>query len=233
MPDITPRLPEHLTFTGVGDHVNIDEMAAYSLLYPIEWGVLISLSQTGFHPRYPTPSKIQQMLDRDLPLSLHICGGLARQTNQGGVSTLFDLDVTQFRRIQINHLDPNVALIAEFSQKYGVRCIAQCRADTFPETSGVDWLFDRSGGRGVVADTLPPYPHRELVVPHGAMVGYAGGIGPDNILSHIQRINASGPYWIDMESSVCPNDRFDLHLCEKAAARVYGSSMGADYTEIL
>jgi len=74
-------------------------------------------------------------------------------------------------------------------------------------------LFDASGGRGQIATTLeaPQF---------GIPCGYAGGIGPDNVLERVSAINAMAgdlDTWIDMESSLRTatgaTDRFDLQKC--------------------
>lgn len=70
----------------------------------------------------------------------------------------------------------------------------------------VSFLFDRSGGRGeslLVQSQGDPssYP---TPVPH-RFVGYAGGLGPDNIAAFMPRIYAPGKperYWIDMETGI-------------------------------
>jgi phosphoribosylanthranilate isomerase len=68
-----------------------------------------------------------------------------------------------------------------------------------------------------LSDTLPPYP--------GRPVGYAGGIGPDNVVDIIKRINAAGPYWIDMESKIRTDNWLDLKLCRAVCEAVYGEGM--------
>jgi phosphoribosylanthranilate isomerase len=65
-------------------------------------------------------------------------------------------------------------------------------------------LFDPSGGRGIEPFSWP-------VPPLGARMGYAGGIGPDNLLDVLRAIGpVESPFWIDMESGVRTDDRFDL-----------------------
>ena len=41
-------------------------------------------------------------------------------------------------------------------------------------------------------------------------LGFAGGIGPDNVLDVIRDIGPRDPYWIDMESGVRTDDKLDL-----------------------
>jgi hypothetical protein len=63
-------------------------------------------------------------------------------------------------------------------------------------------LFDPSGGRGIAATAWPVLP--------GVHLGYAGGIGPDNITAVLQRLRQicapETDLWIDMESRVRNDD---------------------------
>jgi hypothetical protein len=64
-------------------------------------------------------------------------------------------------------------------------------------------LVDCSGGTGLEIKSFPKTP--------GLHLGYAGGISPDNvdgILSILK--DYTEPYWIDMESGVRTDDKFDL-----------------------
>ena len=59
----------------------------------------------------------------------------------------------------------------------------------------------------------------------GAFCGYAGGLNPDIIGVTLPVIAAcvpaGQPYWIDMESGVRTDDRFDLDKCEFVMMQVY------------
>lgn len=209
------RKPEFITFTGADDWSDIGQMMNLSSQYPIEWGVLFSLSRQGIDPRYPGGEAQSRLLWSELRMSAHLCGGYAHNIMES--SSLGDaripVDLGYFKRIQINHREPRVDQINKFRKGWGPRCIAQCRG-AFPKDTSVDWLFDQSGGRGQEPEAFPFYPDR--------LVGYAGGIGPDNVLSVIERIDANGPYWIDMESKIRTNNRLDLGLCRRVCELVYG-----------
>jgi hypothetical protein len=55
--------------------------------------------------------------------------------------------------------------------------------------------------------------------------GYADGLNPDNIGVALPAIAAcvpeGQPYWIDMESGVRTDDRFDLDKCELVLMQVF------------
>jgi phosphoribosylanthranilate isomerase len=71
-------------------------------------------------------------------------------------------------------------------------------------------LLDASGGRGI--DT----PVKPLNIP-GLKVGYAGGMNHDNVGDKLYQLlrDAEGDFWIDMESGVRTDDRFDLNKVYK------------------
>ncbi|MGY4224421.1 phosphoribosylanthranilate isomerase [Bradyrhizobium sp. USDA 4503] len=97
-----------------------------------------------------------------------------------------------------------------------MRAIAQTRADSFPTDTSVDWLFDRSGGAGVAPTAWPMHPGGDR------LVGYAGGISPDNIggvMSVLEQM--PGRYWIDIESGVRTDDRFDIEKCRAVCEAVF------------
>ena len=72
------------------------------------------------------------------------------------------------------------------------------------EMGRVSALFDASGGRGIE-------PFRWPVSPVSIRFGFAGGIGPDNLVEVLRDIGPrEAPFWIDMESGVRTDDRFDL-----------------------
>jgi hypothetical protein len=67
----------------------------------------------------------------------------------------------------------------------------------------VPFLFDRSAGAGV---EMLGYPNPPL----GRLVGYAGGIGPDNASELVGKLNEhpGARVWIDMESRI--RERFSM-----------------------
>lgn len=206
-------VPEFITFTGADDHTDISEMRRLSSYYPIEWGILFSPKRQGVDPRYPDGNAQSRYLWSGLRMAAHLCGDYSRDIMEGRqISPPVDLGF--FNRIQINHPEPNPKAVRKFRTSWGPRCIAQTRGPEFPKETAVDWLFDASGGRGMEPASWLAYPGRK--------VGYAGGIGPDNVAQVIKAIAATGPYWIDMESKVRTNDRFDLGLCRQVCEIVYG-----------
>lgn len=210
------RKPEFITFTGADDMSDVGEMMMLSMHYRIEWGILLSPSRQGSDPRYPGGEALSRFAWSGLRLAAHLCGNYSHNIMEHGEIALHPpIDLGIFQRIQVNHHHPQMAQIIKFRNGWGkMRCIAQTRAEIFPRDTSIDWLFDASCGSGITPTAWPAYP--------GRLVGYAGGIGTDNVADVIGQIDASGPYWIDMESGARTNNRFDLCLCQKVCEAVYG-----------
>jgi len=211
------RPPEFITFTGADDRTELDGMVALSRRYPIEWGILFNPTRQGLIPRFPGAEALSRFVSGGLRLSAHLCGGYSRAVMERRLGAEpFPVDLRAFARIQVNHSRPVPAMIEAVGRRWNARGIAQCRGPAFPEDASVDWLYDRSGGRGREPSHWPPYP--------GRLAGFAGGIGADNVVAVIAEIAATGPYWIDMESKVRTDDCFDLALCEQVCRAVFPSA---------
>ena len=208
-------LPNFITFTGVDEWTDEQKMVDLSKKYSIEWGILFSPFNQGKKNRYPALEHLKRFLDtKGLRFSAHLCGKYSTSIMNGIIPELY-LDNTKFSRSQINSVSPDIKMISAFSNSMGIRCIAQTRGKTFPKNSSIDWLYDTSGGRGQEPENWPKFPN------DGRLVGYAGGIGPDNVLGILEKINARGRYWIDMESKIRTDDKLDLDLCEEVCRKVY------------
>jgi hypothetical protein len=210
--------PRYITFTGADEHTDIDRMVSLSKRYPIEWGVLFSPKRQG-QGRYPPLEFVRRLVQRDgLHLSAHLCGADARSALAGH----WPLPFGGFERVQINTADPNIdtAAVGKWASRMGLRAILQCRTE-FPRTADVAWLFDQSGGRGIEPGAWPK-SHAT------SQCGYAGGIGPDNVLDVLRRIDSTD-FWIDMESKVRDeNDRFDLDAVERVCQAVFDAALSKE-----
>lgn len=221
------RRPEFITFTGPDDRTDkadIDAMVRLAEDYPVEYAVLFSDSRAGM-PRYPTldwADKFQFTVGCPR-LAAHICGAYANEIISTGKSKLEGMLCT-FQRIQINTSGPvfpgNIRRWADrLAQRWGhaVEPILQCR-DDFPDDNRVTWLYDRSGGTGVMPDNWP-VPRPDV----GLLVGYAGGFGPATVVEVLPGLSQATPFYIDMETKIRnENDCFDVGLCRRVCNLVYG-----------
>lgn len=189
--------------------------------YPfVEWGILVSKTSGG-DPRFPSQSWMNVLArhsSRDIKTSIHICGRWVRDICHGkwdGVLNELDEQIFQAERVQLNfhsylHTigDSFYESLATKSELFNFQTIFQLDGvndhlmqqaknrgiDAFP-------LYDISGGRGILPSS---WPRQSL----GVYTGYAGGLGPENIIEQIEKINdvATEDIWIDMETRVRSED---------------------------
>jgi hypothetical protein len=174
-------------------------------------------------------------------LSLHVCGEPLRSLQCGRFTDVLCAmhDVNAWGRVQLNfHADPafsggentNVAKAgAKISD--GIRRLC----DAAPSHNLIEWifqadgvndglhrdavelekrncsiLFDHSAGMGIAPDAWPEMQALQRTYPF-VRVGYAGGLGPENIRDELPKILASAKVqpngwwlstWIDMETHI-------------------------------
>jgi len=210
--------PAFITFTGVDEVDLIPGMQAISAKYPVEWGVLMDVAQEGT-PLFPVAQVRQAFQKTALRLSAHVCGTAARAIVEGRD---VELDLGGFARLQVNHgragsTESEIQHSYLFGVRQGVRPALQCQGD-FPADARVDWLYDVSFGEGVRPKT---WPNVDGTSP---FCGFSGGLNPANVGAMLSKLCiASGAvFWIDMESGVRTNNRFDLAKCEAICEIVYG-----------
>jgi hypothetical protein len=212
-----------VTFTGLDAATQSDELRALSRDFPVEWGILFHPTQEG-SGRYPALAYIQSVVELDLKFSAHLCGGYARSVVHGESlpGTIVSL-LNRFSRIQVNTAKRSVEpeRIARVAERFGARGILQCRGlEHFPDDPHVDWLFDRSGGKGRLPEQWP------VPEPSAAFVGYSGGLGPETVADALAAITRKHPetvqFWIDMEGAIRTDDLFDVSKCMRVCEIVYG-----------
>lgn len=218
-------LPQLVTFTGVDENTSLLALQVLSADYPVEWGVLFSPDRQG-DGRYPPLDFVRSLLERQkaasspMCLAAHLCGEYAEQfLDSGTCSGLKDI-LPAFGRIQVNTTRKllDTAKLQSFAAANGSTAILQCR-DNFPPDDNVTWLFDASGGRGIQPRAWP--------APGAAgsrLVGYAGGLGPENVVAAVDEIsNSAARYYIDMETRIRnEDDRFCIERCRSVLHQLYG-----------
>ena len=206
--------PSFITFTGADDHTPHADLGAFGRQHPkTEFGILFSRDRSG-QTRYPSKEWIEALPD-ELLLAAHICGSWASDLANNGGQPEVEALLGKFGRVQINIGRPpeDLGPLKRFGARHCVEIILQCRdPEVFPDAHDVSWLYDASGGRGIAPKGWPVHPGNRLV-------GYAGGLGPTTVRDVLDEIQASAPFWIDMESKVrSEEDLFDLELCSTVIA---------------
>jgi hypothetical protein len=210
-----------VTFTGADDNTDPHELIRISEDFPfVEWGVLFG-RRVG-EPRYPSWEWLDKLLgyltDYEwsgrgrVRLSAHLCGHWVREVLSGNPTWWreFSALAPYFDRVQLNfHGYPHSAVLGPTLDRiyHGIQ-----RQQFIFQVDGVNDdlvrllvdfhhgvpLFDRSGGAGLLPGDWPAaWP--------GVYCGYAGGLGPDNIVDQlplIERAAGDSEVWIDMESRV-------------------------------
>jgi hypothetical protein len=220
---------DRVTITGADDSIAPAHLPALTRKYPfVEWGILFSGSRQGT-PRYPSATWLGALAEHafnvEMDLSAHLCGRWVRDLVLKGEFSFKDEYNSLwpiFQRLQLNFHGQFHKACLGFRQQ-----LALCREKEFVlQHDGVNDetiltlgamlpvvpLFDRSGGAGVIPKDWPK--------PIWKYCGYAGGLGPENIVDEIRRIGevvGDSRIWIDMETRVRSSDdaQFDLEKVER------------------
>ena len=210
-----PR-PSFITFTGVDDMSLIAGMKKLSARYAIEWGVLVDPEQEG-GPLFPGQEDINAIRTSGLRLSAHVCGKPAKDIAEGREP---EVDLSGFARLQLNHgregsSEDVIQNAYSYAVANGLRLALQCQG-AFPEDARADWLYDVSFGTGVRPIEWPTLTHGY------PFCGYSGGLSAETVVKTLSDVSTSCyDFWIDMESGVRTDGRFDLDKCEQICQLVF------------
>ena len=215
-----------ITITGADDATDPRDLVRLSEEFPfVEWGVLYSRKKAG-SARYPTHEWLARFGRQKLPkASLHLCGTAADDALYGKSEPVALAESHYFDRVQINGWVPTASLatagwtrkcrpILQARDVGAVReaCVHARAIDSYAGVPGAV-LYDPSGGTGARLTELP-----EPVL--NVKIGYAGGIGPENIGDVLHALEGRNyPYWLDMESRVRTDERLDLTKVRQVLAQ--------------
>lgn len=219
------------TFTGIDEKTDVTLLIELFHDYPnIEFGYLIHEDFRSFGNRCGSPSFLDRYKDSGLPLSLHVCGNMAKRVFRSGewdeIDDFIKGNLSLFSRVQLNNvrkvsmldngwkLSVPMGISEVIIQQHSVdkMPIYQYYLDNQESINGsFTVLFDASGGRGLYADAI-----QAVKLPYA---GYAGGIGPYNVLNTVltlEKDEAVTRYWIDMQTHVRDeHDWFSVESCRK------------------
>lgn len=220
----------HVTFTGWDRHTDLNELGTFLEDCPqstVEIAVLYSTSRsTDDGDRYPNVDKAVEILRTAKAAgqrtAVHLCGRIARAFLGYSDAIVKVGPLIQLaERVQVNVPEDFWASSTErykpahdLARLIGRSVVVQSRSiDGWPDVEHlgpganrmVPFLFDRSAGTGERSLRWPaPVP--------GCLVGYAGGIGPDNAAELCSWLaeTAGARWWLDMESRIRePDARLD------------------------
>jgi len=215
---------DKVTITGADDSTDIHWMVDMQERFPfVEWGILVSKSKMGRY-RFPSLDWLSRLIrpQDKLRTSMHVCGKWVREICKGDWSNLIvEVGVVADRcqRVQLNfhaHAhklgDRFISAAKRASTNSGWQLIFQIDGVNDglmndAKDAGIDAvpLYDLSGGAGV----LPSHWTKQS---EGVYTGYAGGLGPLNVVEQVEKIKgvADGRIWIDMETRVRTDDDSQL-----------------------
>jgi hypothetical protein len=194
-----------ITVTGADEKTSISDLVTLCSAYPLaEVGLLYTATPEGRN-RYPSYEWLDAATNALAGrCALHVCGSGAReQLRSGNLRQLTE----RIARVQVNGIvsvDDAIQLASMVRTLITQQCPANVSLIDAPISNHV-LLVDGSGGRGVSPlEWLRPETDKE--------VGFAGGIGPDNLRDELCKIAlvADGEWWIDMEGKLRQDDWFDL-----------------------
>lgn len=216
---MTDAAAPRITLTGADEATPLGELELLTRQFPeVEVGILLSLSPERRN-RYPGLTWIRGAVERlGERCAVHVCGRAAKEA------------VLAYRlpwlgsagRVQINGKvsgDELLAALRLFNvviTQYAENDEAANRLAGSSLSLGHQLLVDASGGRG-----LSPLEWRRPTTYR--RVGFAGGLGEDNLARELPRIAAvaTGAWWVDMETKLRDaSDRFHVPTA-RACAEIF------------
>jgi len=219
-------LLKRITFAGIDRFVKPAELIAFHREFPfVEFGFLVSKALTGQNknPRYTATVMLKAFKKDRIPMALHVCGALAmdliKKDNWEGINAIMGDTMQLFDRIQINaaaarHMKDTLS----FPEGKQVILQLQDGNDTmwekYASQANVVAFQDNSGGTGKYEGAWR--------APVGEFFGYGGGLNPENAVEAVRAMQqvCDADFWIDMESGVRTNDKFDLKKCREVCNRL-------------
>ena len=216
---------KHITFTGIDSKTSVYAIQKIQNEWPIaEFGILLSRHWDENGPRYPSMGVIRKFLGLGLNLSVHLCGGIAREAYSGEWVTVYKtyphlFDNGSIGRAQLNVSTYTDLTAGKLNNPIGINeIIVQQKSPTImysqaydkllkvnKESESITMLVDPSGGEGK--------DYGFDIIATDRKIGYAGGINAENVehkLRCLMELESIGDFWIDMESGVRTDDQFDV-----------------------
>lgn len=214
-----------ITFTGVDMATDLSRLEEIQKQYPFaEFGVLTSFNSAINGNRYPSPLWFDQLNNRHLNLSLHVCGKAATclLNNQWYIlPILTHYNSTRFKRIQLNVANktnyfPATKNFPYFVKELIIQQYSKDYMDTYKflknncdDNNKIVMLYDPSDGKGLLNDFV--------YFANMVRCGYTGGLNESNIaevLTRFLQIKNNQTFWLDLESGTITDLWFDLDKVE-------------------
>ena len=216
---------KRVTFSGIDSQTKVQDLKKLYEKYPFVEFVFLYSQQANLkgQGRYPRTVMLKGYKKAGLPMALHLCGQIAHDLVHDSkwekVYKELDGYMELFDRIQLN-IPATKRFSREMSFPEDKQIIIQLHEGTealfecYRHLPNVVGFQDASGGRGI-AET-------EWMLPETEPFGYAGGINPENVVDVVRELNeiCETDFWIDMETGIRTNDKFDVRKCEEICKRL-------------
>lgn len=215
-----------ISLTGADDRTTVQELETLSEKYPLFECALLIFPEAHSTDRNPTVDWRKNIYKSSVKnRAIHLCG---TSIDQFAAQDKYIMqDINNVQRVQIN-LQPRWAseklyekLVKVVEKNSHIEFITQYNEQNKPyfhywkEVANHSYLFDNSLGKGISPNSwLKPVSDKSC--------GYAGGINPDNIIENLSKIFSGvndKPFWIDMESGVRSDNKFDLKKCDNVLSK--------------
>lgn len=217
-----------VTFSGIDPWTKPSALQTLHAQYPfVEFAYLMTDNRKAGN-RYPAPVFLKGYAKLGLPMAVHLCGKIAHDYIKSGdwepVRRMLGASMSLFSRIQLN-IPKTVHFSRELVFPEDKAIIIQLHPGTeelfacYKHHPSVQGFQDGSGGRGIACS--------HWMAPETPFFGYAGGIGPENVVETVRAISAvcDGDFWIDMETGIRTADRFDVGKCRKVCEALVKSGL--------
>lgn len=209
---------KRVTFSGIDSWTKPKEVQALYQAYPFVEFVYLLTDNRKAGNRYPMPVILKAYKPLGVPMAVHLCGRIAHDLVTTGdwkpVEKMLGDSMRLFSRIQLNipktnhfsrdlHFPEDKQIIIQLHE--GTRALF----DHYAHLPCIQGFQDGSGGHGILCT--------EWMEPLSPFFGYAGGLNAENVVQSVRAIGQVCPsdFWIDMESGVRTNDKFDIRKCRR------------------
>ena len=209
-------LLKRVAFSGIDRWTKPKDALALYQQYPFVEFVYLLTDNRYAGNRYPLPVILKGYKKLGIPMAVHLCGKIAHDLIKTGdwkpVENMLGDSFSLFDRIQFN-IPKTKKFSRELQFPDDKQIIIQLHEGTedllnhYGHLPNIQGFQDGSAGRGILCT--------DWIEPLTSFFGYAGGLNQDNVVESVCAIEqvCASDFWIDMESGIRTNDRFDISKC--------------------
>lgn len=220
-----------ICLTGLDEYTDLNKVLTIVKRYPnVIFGVLFSYKNK--ETRYPSPEYIKSIIklmnDNNIQknFAIHLCGKETINDFIYSVDSVCKDLTNHFKIIQLNFrsnlydINDIVNCFKNNSDKTIITQYNVVNKSLYADINAIEHLpnhrllIDYSGGRGIYKSPVESLSNTPFIDTNE--FGLVGGIGADNIeevVKDIQKFESDKSVWIDAESKLRVDDKFNLNIC--------------------